>query len=163
MCVLEDIGYPKKTDSLKPAKNTSLKKKSKIASRIPSRISSNIKDTKQLTPRINISSNIRDIKQLTPRINISSRMHLSPKSTQEYKQLYTTRIYSSVFYKKKSPKRNSSSKTILTKTNVQEMLLRMKEETEKLDQEVRDIEKWNQFSRLEEIDSDTSLETLAYQ
>ena len=147
MCVLEDIGYPKKTDSLKPAKNTSLKKKSKIASRIPSRISSNIKDTKQLTPRI----------------NISSRMHLSPKSTQEYKQLYTTRIYSSVFYKKKSPKRNSSSKTILTKTNVQEMLLRMKEETEKLDQEVRDIEKWNQFSRLEEIDSDTSLETLAYQ
>ena len=35
----------------------------------------------------------------------------------------------------------------------------MQEENEKLDEEVRDIEKWNQFLELEEIESRKSTET----
>ena len=41
------------------------------------------------------------------------------------------------------------------------MLLRMKEETDRIDQEVKDIEKWNELQKLEDMESTTSLDSLS--
>ena len=138
MCVLEDIGYPKKSASLQVTQNTSSKRSSKWPSRKSSRGSSRVREIKQLSPK---------------RV-------ASPKIIRDN---FTMRLYASAFHGKKSPTNNAPSKPTVKKTNIQQLLIRMKKDTERLDQEIRDIEKWNHFSKLEEIDSNASLETFLNQ
>jgi hypothetical protein len=104
---------------------------------------------------VKVNSNIRSIK------NTSNRREISPRCIKGIRDSSPARIYSSVVARKKSPLANNYITSLRSKGNIQQLLQKMKEETEKLDNEVKNIEKWNQFSELEELETINSSETLS--
>jgi hypothetical protein len=98
------------------------------------------------------SSGLRSTKKGSP------RREISPRSVKAGRGNSPTRIYTSAIGRVKSPKSQLSSN--LKVRNYNSLLQKMKEETERLDQEVRDIEKWNQFLGLEETETVNSTESL---
>lgn len=90
----------------------------------------------------------------------SPNRKFSPRSIKGNHDLAAYRVYSSVAARKKSPVRKGLNNALKTQGNVQLLLLKMKEENERLDQEVKDIEAWNKLLELEELDTINSSENL---
>ena len=90
----------------------------------------------------------------------SSRREVSPRNIKVARENSPARIYSSVVARKKSPMGYQYLQPFRGNGKVQEILQNMKEETDRLDREVKDIEKWNQFLDLEELDTINSSDNL---
>lgn len=82
----------------------------------------------------------------------------SPQKGKIWSQKTPMRLYSSTFARKKSPKNLSPIRVVPKKMNVNQILRKMKEETDRLDQEVKDIERWNDFSKMEDMESFQSMD-----
>ena len=88
---------------------------------------------------------------------MSPGRNMSPKNVKIWKNAPVLRIYSSV-QRKRSPVSLASNRAVVKRPNVNQLLLRMKRETERLDQEVKDIEKWNAMLELEDMESVQSID-----
>lgn len=75
------------------------------------------------------------------------------KSPQTYQKMtIPLRIYSSGLRPKKSQPKPDLKPPIVKRPNIHRLLFKMKQETDKLDQEVRDIEYFNKLLELEDMD-----------
>jgi hypothetical protein len=92
------------------------------------------------------TSNLRNIKQGT-------RREISPRGVKTIRDTSPARIYTSVVARKKSPVFENYLGKVRNKGKVHELLMKMKEETEKLDKEVRDMENWNKFLDIEDVET----------
>lgn len=98
------------------------------------------------------TSKMRGIKNTIP------RREVSPRSIKVARDNSPVRIYNSVISRKRSPV--SYIQKFRPNDKVQKLLQKMKEETEKIDKEVKDIEKWNQFGDMEDIETLNSSDNL---
>ena len=103
---------------------------------------------------VRATSKMRNTKQGT------ARREVSPRSIKVARDNSPARIYASVVARKKSPIAQNYLSSFKSKGKVHELLQKMKEETDKLDKEAKDIEKWNQFLDLDDLDTKNSSDSL---
>lgn len=82
----------------------------------------------------------------------STRREISPRGIKTNRETSPARIYSSVVARKKSPIANNFIRNLRSKGKVNDLLRKMKEESDKIDNEVKEIENWNKFLDLEELE-----------
>lgn len=108
---------------------------------------------KQEKPTVRATSKLRNTKQG------SNRREVSPRGVKGPKETSPARIYNSVVARKRSPIAQNYFSSVRSKGRVHELLQKMKDETDRLDQEVRDIENWNKFLYLEDLETINSSDT----
>jgi hypothetical protein len=96
---------------------------------------------------------VRETSKMRNNKQRSVRREISPRGVKSIKENSPGRVYNSVVARKKSPVAQNYFSNLKSRGKVQELLRKMKEETEKLDQEVRDMENWNKILDLEELET----------
>lgn len=109
------------------------------------------------TPNIGIFS-IKKSNFLKPQNRKNRKIEVSPKSFRSSQKNSPLRIYSGVFSTNASPSRTRNLSVPRGRIKVEEVLRKMKEDSEKIDKEIKNIETWNQICELESKDTEQSTE-----
>ena len=89
----------------------------------------------------------------------NQRREISPRGVKGGKLSSPGRIYASVVARKASPVYKNSLNFFKENSNVKELLRKMQEDTAKIENDFRDLEKFNDFLKFEELDTDRSLKS----
>lgn len=87
----------------------------------------------------------------------NQRREVSPRGVKGGRIGSPARVYASVVARKASPVYKNSINFFKDQSNVKELLRKMQEDTEKIDKDFLELEKFNDFLKFEELDTERSL------
>jgi hypothetical protein len=111
----------------------------------------NIGMVKENISVIRATSKMRNTKQG------SQRREISPRGVKGGKMNSPGRVYASVVARKASPVYKNSVNFFKDNSTVKELLRKMQEDTEKIEKDFLELEKFNDFLKFEDLDTDRSL------
>ena len=87
----------------------------------------------------------------------NQRREISPRGVKAGKGNSPARVFASVVARKASPVYKNSVNFFKENSTVKELLRKMQEDTEKIEKDFQELEKFNDFLKIEELETDRSL------